>query len=192
MNRDRMQDRFPSPGGRAGVATVVLLALAAAACGESSAQGVKSPADRAAFMERTRCAPDDDDKALGAVLGGSAVQRVQPLYSTVDNAKGGLQAELRGATVVVEALPGITAEWLDRALECHGAKEALGHTTAASDDPFWLPGSSVDIDVRSAKDGFDVAVSAYSSSDAHQVLARANAFAKSKTANAPKEGEAAR
>ncbi|MGO9837371.1 MAG: hypothetical protein ACLP1X_24525, partial [Polyangiaceae bacterium] len=81
---------------------------------------------------------------------------------------------------------------LDRALECHGAKEALGHTTAASDDPFWLPGSSVDIDVRSAKDGFDVAVSAYSSSDAHQVLARANAFAKSKTSIAPKAGEAVR
>jgi hypothetical protein len=191
MDRDRTKNPSASRSGRAGVATVVLLALAAVACGESSAQGVKSAADHAAFMERTRCAADDDDKALGAVLGGSAVQRVQPLYSTVDNAKAGLQAELRGATVVVEALPGITAEWLDRALECHSAKEALGHTTAASDDPFWLPGSSVDIDVRSARDGFDVAVSAYSSSDAHQVLARANAFAKSKASTAPKEAEAA-
>lgn len=178
MNADRTRKIPASPCGPGGIATVLLLALPMAGCGGPSGQTVKTPADQAAFMERTRCAADDDEKALGPVLGGEAVQRVQPLYSTVEGAKTGHMAELRGATVVVQALPGLTAEWLDRALECHSAREALGHTSAPSDDPFWLPGSSVDIDVRSARDGFDVAITAYSSSDARQVLTRANAFAK--------------
>lgn len=142
-------------------------------------------------MERTRCASDDDDKALAPVLGGDAVQRVQPLYSTIEGAKTGHQSELRGAVVIVSALPGITAEWLDRALECHSAKEVLGHEPKLSDDPFWLPGSSVNIDVTSDRDGFNVAVSAYSANDARRILDRANAFAKSKTSAGPKTDEVA-
>jgi hypothetical protein len=172
------------------MAWLLSLATAVASCGEASPQSAKSPADRAAFMERTRCAADDDDKALAPVLTGDATQGVHPLYSTVEGAKTGHQEELRGATVVVAALPGMTAEWLDRALECHSAKEALGHVPPAPDDPFFLPGSTVDIDVRSARDGFDIAISAFSSDDARQVLARANAFAKSKASAAPKGGEA--
>jgi hypothetical protein len=169
------------------IIAVFVLAAATAACAEPSA---RTPADQAAFMERTRCASDDDDKALAPVLSGDAVQRVQPLYSTVEGAKTGPQSELRGATVTVAALPGLTAEWLDRALECHSAKEMLGHEPAPSDDPFWLPGSSVDIDVTSDRDGFNVAITAYSANDARQILTRANAFAKSKASAAPKTGEA--
>jgi hypothetical protein len=169
-------------------AAALALAAATSACAEPSA---RTPADEAAFMERTRCASDDDDKALAPVLGGDAVQRVQPLYSTVEGAKTGHQSELRGAVVTVSALPGITAEWLDRALECHSAKEVLGHGPTLSDDPFWLPGSSVNIDVTSDRDGFNVAVSAYSANDARRILDRANAFAKSKTSAGPKTGEVA-
>jgi hypothetical protein len=47
-----------------------------------------------------------------------------------------------------------------RALECHAAKVTLGHTPGASVDLFWLTGSAVDINVRSAKDGFDLAITA--------------------------------
>jgi len=166
-----------------------LLAVATAACAQSATQGARSPADQAAFMERTRCAADDDDKALAPVLSGDAVQGVRPLYSTVESAKGGRQSELRGVTVVVAALPGMTAEWLDRALECHSARNTLGHAPAASADPFWLPGSNVDIDVRSAKDGFDVAVTGYSPTDARQILDRASAFEKAKTSAVPKAAE---
>jgi hypothetical protein len=166
----------------------LFLAATAAACGESSPQGVRSPADRAAFMESTRCATDDDEKSIAPVLSGSAVQGVQPLYNTLEGSKSGVQAALRGATIKVAALPGVTSEWLDRALECHSAKVTLGHLPGAPDDPFWLPGSAVDIDVRSARDGFDVAITGYSSEDARQILDRANAFAKAKVPAAPKGG----
>jgi len=188
MHSDRTKHMSTSRSRAGGAAATFLLAVAAAACGPSTAEGAKTPADRAAFMERTRCAADDDDKALALVLGGNAVQGVKPLYSNFESAKSGYQSELRGATVTLSALSGVTAEWLDRALECHSAKNTLGHSPGAADDPFWLPGSSVDIDVRSAKDGFDVAVTGFSPDDARQILARANAFAKSKMAASPDAG----
>jgi hypothetical protein len=167
-------------------AAVFVLAAAAAACAEPSA---RTPADQAAFMERTRCASDDDDKTIAPVLNGSALQRIEPLYGTIGGAKSGPMPELRGVTVIVVALPGVTAEWLDRALECHSAKEVLGHEPAPSDDPFWLPGSAVNIDVTSDRDGFNVSIIGYSANDAQLILARATSFAKGKAAAAPKAGE---
>jgi hypothetical protein len=133
-------------------------------------------------MERTRCGPGDDEAMLAPVLTGSAVQGVQPLYSDVESGKSGMQHELRGATFTVAALPGVTPEWLDRALECHSARATTGHTSAAASDPFWLPGSMVDIEVRSAKDGFAVDVIGFSPEDAKQILSRAEALAKAKPA----------
>jgi len=65
--------------------------------------------------------------------------------------------------------------------------EALGHAPAPPADPLWMPGSSVDIDVRSARDGFNVAVTGYSPDDARQILARANAFVKSKSSDSPQK-----
>jgi hypothetical protein len=160
--------------------TAMVVALAAGC--ETAA---KSPADQAAFMERTRCGPDVDENAIAPILDGKAVLDVAPMYSTFEANKSGEQSQLRGARLNVSALPGITAEWLDRALECHGAKLALGHAVALPDDPFWLPGATVDIDVRSAKDGFAVGIAGYSASDAHRILERAEAFAKEKGAARP-------
>jgi len=144
--------------------------------------GARSPADQAAFIESTRCGPEVKDGDLAPVLSGKAVEAVGPLYSTVEVDKSGEQAQLRGAVLTVNALPGVTAEWLDRELECHGVRVALGRVTSTADDPFWLSGSSVDIDVRPAKDGFLVAIAGYSSPDARQILERAQAFLKARRA----------
>jgi hypothetical protein len=104
------------------------------------------------------------------------------MYNTIEADKSGNQSQLRGAVLTVNALPGVTAEWLDRELECHGARATLGRAAPASDDPFWLPGSSVDIDVRPAKDGFVIGVAGFSPEDARQILSRAQAFARAKNA----------
>jgi hypothetical protein len=155
---------------------VVFSAVFAAGC----APPARSPVDQAAFIERTRCGPEVKDSDLAPVLGGQAVQDVGPLYSSVEVGKSGEQSQLRGAVLTISALPGVTAEWLDRELECHGARLALGQVKSSPADPFWLPGSTVDIDVRPAKDGFIIAVAGYSTADAHQILDRAQAFAKAK------------
>jgi hypothetical protein len=151
--------------------------LSICGCQEAS-QLPKSPADEAAFMERTRCGPEVNDSDLATILNGRAVQGVAPLYSTIDANKSGEQSQLRGAVLTIGALPGVTAEWLDRELECHGARLTLGRVHSTPEDPFWLPGSTVDIDVRPAKDGFVVGVAGYSTADARQILDRAQAFAK--------------
>ncbi len=152
------------------------------------AEPAKSATDQAADMERTRCGPDLDEKALGPVLDGRAVQDVQPLYSSVESAKNGSDSELRGVTIRLEALPGVTAEWLDRALECHSARRVLSRVPASSvpNDPFWVPGNVVDIDAQSAHDGFLVAVRGATPDVGREILARANAFsAAHQTSSAP-------
>lgn len=174
MNEFRTASMRPFDLALAGLYASILVPLALGACGSSTPPG-KTPAEHASFMESTRCGPDDDDKALAPVLGGNAVVAVQPLYGAAGSSKGGQQATLRGASLTVSALPGMTPEWLDRALECHSAKSTLGGA-ASPDDPFFLPDSNVDIDVRPAKDGFDVAVTAFYPADAQRVLDRALAF----------------
>jgi hypothetical protein len=154
-------------------------------CGETL-EPAKSPTDQATQMVRTRCGPDLDESALGPVLDGRALKNVEPLYSSTagsEGSKGDNQSELRGAVVNVQAVPGVTAEWLDRALECHSAKRVLGQGPQAggAEDPFWLPGSVVDIDVRSAKDGFRVAVAGTSPAEGQKILTRAQSFANAKT-----------
>jgi hypothetical protein len=138
-------------------------------------------------MEHTRCLAGDDDATLAPVLGANAVQNVEPLYATLEGAKAGLHAELRGATVVVAALPGMTAEWLDRALECHSAKEAIGHASVVSADPFWLPvPASTSMSARHGTDSMSP-WTGFSPEDARQILARASAFLKSKSSDTPQK-----
>jgi hypothetical protein len=161
-------------------ALFALWAGCAIACGPAA----KSPADQASFVESTRCGPELNDSELAPILDGKAVRGVGPLYSNVEADKSGQQAQLRGALLTISALPGVTAEWLDRELECHSARLTLGRVTSTAEDPFWLPGSTVDIDVRPAKDGFVVGVAGYSAADARQVFDRAQAFAKAKAAPA--------
>lgn len=153
----------------------------------ASTPPAKSASDQAAEMERTRCSATDDEGALKPVLSGSAIEKVEPLYGKIENAKGGEQPELQGAIISVRPVAGMTGEWLDRALECHSAKRVLGKIPATDlpNDPFWLPGNrTVDIDAESARDGFTVAVRGGSVADGHEILERATAF-HSATASAP-------
>jgi hypothetical protein len=145
--------------------------------GCAGAEGqARSPAEQAASMERTRCGADLDAKALEPVLDGKAIDSVLPLYANIESGKAGAQSELQGAIIRVRALQGVTAEWLDRALECHSAQRVLGRVpdSAFPSDPFWLPGRVVDIDTQSARDGFAVAVRGSTSGDAREILERAN------------------
>jgi len=136
----------------------------------------QTPTDKAASIERSACGPDVDDARLIPVVTGSAVDSVEPLYA--DDTKSGSDTRLYGAVIRIRASQGVTPEWLDRALECHGAKKLLRHTpegTIAS-DPFWLPGRMVDIQTEPAQDSYKVAVRGESTDDAQEILIRANAY----------------
>jgi len=85
---------------------------------------------------------------------------------------------LEGAVLSVRPSPGVTSEWLNRALECHSARQATGQASAvgAGSDPFVLAGGTPYILVRSEGDGFRVEISAASNADAREILGRVEAF----------------
>lgn len=166
-------------------ATLLLIGLAIFAGCAEPAPHVRSATDAAAQIERNRCASEEDQVALVPVLSGSAIERVDPLYANVESTKSGNQPELQGAMIQVRPAPGMTGEWLDRALECHSAERVLGQIPPSElpNDPFWLPGNrTVDIDARAEHDVIAVAVRGANVADAHEILRRALAF---HTATAP-------
>jgi hypothetical protein len=166
-----------SPSVRYALRSVALLLLgSAAACAPAMARTAQTAAAREAVVERARCGMADDEKSLDPVLRGEAVQSVEALYG--DGAQRGPSSEVRGVSITVSALPGMTAESLGRDLQCHSAKAMLGDSHAAWDDPFDLPGSFVAIDVRAAGYGFEVAVAGSSSDEGYAILTRAQAFTK--------------
>jgi hypothetical protein len=140
--------------------------------GCENAPPAQSAADQAP-APRARCTAEFGDAAIASVLDGSAIERVEPLYSSSSSKSS--NPRLMGASLVVTPASGETAEWLARALECHSAQqlEAQARGLATRSDPFWLPNSGVQIDVTSAGDGFRVLVSGRNSADARAILARA-------------------
>jgi hypothetical protein len=162
----------------------IAAALALAAAGAAGCELVdfnppppQTPADKAALLERSACGPDVDEARLIPVVTGSAVDSVEPLYTGSAGANAGSGTRLCGAVIRIRASQGVTSEWLDRALECHGAKRLLRHTDETmANDPFWLPGRMVDIRTEPARDSFEVAVRGESTDDAQEILIRANAY----------------
>jgi hypothetical protein len=133
--------------------------------------------EAAAVMEHKRCSPDVDEKSIAPVLSGVAVERWEPAYN-FEASTGSDSKRLAGAVFTVRAIKGYTSEWLDRALECHSARRVLGRIPTADEakDPFWLPGSAVDIDVQSTGKDFQVSVRSTDVADANKIVARAKAF----------------
>jgi hypothetical protein len=167
-------------------ATSLLISVAIfAACAEPSPHAKDATGEAAQQMERNRCSANTDETTLLPVLSGSAIERVEPLYANIDSTKSGNLPELQGAMIQVRPAPGMTGEWLDRALECHSAERVLGQIPPSElpNDPFWLPGNrTVDIDARAEHDVIAVAVRGANVADAHEILRRAVAF---HTATAP-------
>ena len=164
---------------------VAPLALALAAAGAAGCELTdlnppppQTPTDKAASIERSACGPDVDDARLIPVVTGGAVDSVEPLYVGAPDTKSNAETRLYGAVIHLRASQGVTSEWLDRALECHGAKKLLRHAPeeTIANDPFWLPGRMVDIRTEPAQDSFKVAVRGESTDDAQEILIRANAY----------------
>jgi hypothetical protein len=86
-------------------------------------------------------------------------------------------AKLKGATVVFRAVPGLTAEWLQRVVDCHIARASvLGHDVPEiSYCPLAL--KNVSGKVSSVGDGFAVDVSSDDTATAQEILRRARALA---------------
>ncbi|MBS2012619.1 MAG: hypothetical protein JST00_07030 [Deltaproteobacteria bacterium] len=104
------------------------------------------------------------------------IERVEPLRTR----QGGKQPSerLEGATVVFRAVPGMTAQWLQRVVDCHVARNAaLGHDAREMPSCPLVP-KGVRATVTATKTGFAVEVRAEDTDTAKEILSRANALTK--------------
>jgi hypothetical protein len=149
--------------------------------GCASVPQVPTAAGIAGDMERKRCGPDVDEAALASIFNKEAIQGWETAYlsaATCGGGAGGCYKRLAGVVITIKALKGFSAEWLDRALECHSARRVLGKIPPGDipDDPFWLPGKTVDIDVVSIRAGFAATVRTLEPSDAQEIVNRTKTF----------------
>ena len=92
-----------------------------------------------------------------------------------------------GVRLVERPPPGVTADAAARVLRCHGARAVLGalDRVTLSNDPYWLPDSWVDIDVRERSGDLLVTLTGNTVSDNIRILHRATAFAAEQRAAVP-------
>jgi hypothetical protein len=134
----------------------------------------RTPADRARAMT-AKCAGESEQRAAVA-LSATLVEAVEPAYATVDSGNDRV-IRLRGARLHLRPSLNVSSEALERTLECHQARVALGDSPAMVNDPYVLPGAWLDIDVDSTGDGLVAAVEVSRFDDARLILDRARRFA---------------
>lgn len=116
------------------------------------------------------------DRDMSPFVHGDDIASVAPLTEPGGNLK--LPAtEMKGAVVTFRAVPGMTAEWLQRLVDCHLARNsALGHVVPEMPDCPLVP-KGVSATVSSTGDGFRVSIRAEDPAAAREVLARAKRLA---------------
>ena len=99
---------------------------------------------------------------------------VEPLSTPIGGKLGGYR--LSGATVRIRAVPMMTAEWLQRVVDCHMARNAsMGYSMPEmSDCPLMV--KNITASVTSAGNGFAVAIRSDDVATAQEVKRRAEAL----------------
>jgi hypothetical protein len=118
----------------------------------------------------------DEDRDTSPFSHRDDIASVQPAYASRGGGKLTPANELIGAVVTFRALPGLTAEWLQRVVECHIARNnAMGN-----DMPEMtfcpLEPKGVNATVSSSGDGFAVRIESQDAKTAQEVLRRAQAL----------------
>jgi hypothetical protein len=109
----------------------------------------------------------DDDRDISPFEHYADIASVDPIYY------GGRHRRLLGATVHFRAVPGLTAQWLQRQVDCHLARiAALGHDLPEMPTCPLVP-RDVTASVSSNDKGFDVDVKSWDEESAREVFRRA-------------------
>lgn len=126
--------------------------------------------------------PDDRDASPFAHV--DDIAGVEPLIERTGTSKVPGQ-RTSGAIVTFRAVPGMTAEWLQRVVDCHLARNAaLGHVVPEMTNCPLVP-NGVQARVRSTGNGFAVAIRSDDASTAREVLARAQRLRSTSEGPAP-------
>jgi hypothetical protein len=119
----------------------------------------------------------EEDRDLSPFGHVGDIRSVSPLLEDVRTGKG-TSSRVAGAEVVFRAVPGLTAEWLQRVIDCHLARNsAVGHEASAAEMPYCpLTNRGAQARVRSVGDGFAVAVCSDDADASKEILKRAEAL----------------
>lgn len=129
-----------------------------------------------ASAEANACAGiSDDDRDTSPFYHREDIQSVSPYSENAKSGKGSVSKEV-GATVVFRAVPGMTAEWLQRVVDCHIARAAsMGHSMPEMDYcPLMVKGAKAK--AVSAGNGFAVNVSADDNNTVQEIKKRASSL----------------
>ncbi|MEO8905578.1 MAG: hypothetical protein ABI627_29005 [Polyangiaceae bacterium] len=120
------------------------------------------------------------------------ITSVTPLEEKVVTGKNSRE-KLVGATTVFRATPGMTAEWLQRVVDCHVARAAsVGHAMPEMD---YCPLALNNIEsakVGSAGDGFSITVRSEDPATAEAILKRSQGLSSAKSASAAEARQASK
>lgn len=131
---------------------------------------------------------EEEDRDTSPFAHREDIRSVSPLREQRRHGKATMM-HTAGAEIVFRAVPGMTAEWLQRVVDCHLARNAaLGHESASQDMPYCpLTLRGAQASVRSVGDGFAVAVRADDTDTANEILRRAELLRGSEQAREPRE-----
>ena len=116
----------------------------------------------------------DDDRDMSPFYHREDITSVQPAVVQKTGKERGEQVV--GAVVVFRAVPGLTAEWLQRIVECHIARNnALGNDMPEMPYCPLVP-KGITAKVSSTGDGFAVTIESQDPNTAKEVLRRAQAL----------------
>jgi hypothetical protein len=156
---------------------VFVIALASAAAGCSTGMNTQQvTAQHAEVSSRTKCDPQVlvQDRA---VVDPTLVVSVAPLYS-FEHSNEGTEWRLIGAEIRTRSPGPLSPAQVDRVLECHAARRALGRPVSPiAYDPYGETEGLLDIDVQSERDTYVVRLTTNNIDAARRVLAAANAYA---------------
>ena len=115
----------------------------------------------------------DADRDMSPFERTEDIVSVEPLKESGGSLKGAPGERTVGVVVTFRAVPGMTAEWLQRVVDCHLARNsALGHEVPEMPNCPLVP-RGVSARVTSTGNGFAVSIRAPDEATAHEVVARA-------------------
>jgi hypothetical protein len=141
--------------------------------------GTAAPATKASEVERLQCDSTSSAETDARLIEGMTVLSVEPLYSYVHTATTGTDKRVAGVKLLIRPPEAIDADRVLRVLQCHGARAVLGRVDPSKfpDDPYWLNGAWLDIDLVREAGNLSITVQADDIHKNLQVLSRAKAFA---------------
>jgi len=118
---------------------------------------------------------DEEDRDVSPFYHREDIASVSPAEEQIKGGKG-TTTRTSGARIVFRAVPGLTAEWLQREVDCHIARAAaMGHSMPDMEYcPLALKG--VKAAVSSAGNGFAVEVTSADAQTVDEILKRARAL----------------